>query len=197
MAECKKRPTAVYLTSPDYLGRQEDVSLLAQICHRYGVILAVDCAHGAYLRFLDESLYPTDLGADICCSSAHKTLPVITGGAYLSISESAPSVFAENAKDALALFGSTSPSYLILQSLDMANFYLATEYRENLKCFVQKTENLKIKLRNKGFEFRKLSRGTSPLYRENGPALVLGNVGMIACLIVMGLLLAINLIPVR
>ena len=44
---------------------------------------------------------------------------------------------------------------------------------------------------------RKLSRGTSPLYRENGPALVLGNVGMIACLIVMGLLLAINLIPVR
>lgn len=152
LSECEKKPTAVYLTSPDYLGRQEDVSLLAQICHRYGVILAVDCAHGAYLRFLDESLYPTDLGADICCSSAHKTLPVITGGAYLSISESAPSVFAENAKDALALFGSTSPSYLILQSLDMANFYLATEYPENLKCFVQKTEDLKIKLRNKGFE---------------------------------------------
>lgn len=152
LSEGKKRPTAVYLTSPDYLGGREEISALAEICHRYGVLLLVDCAHGAYLRFLDRSCYPTDLGADLCCASAHKSLPVLTGGAYLSVSRTAPASFAENAKDAMAFFGSTSPSYLILQSLDRANAYLAGEYRESLKRFVQKTEALKTKLKTKGFD---------------------------------------------
>ena len=57
-----------------------------------------------------------DLGADICCDSAHKTLPVLTGGAYLHISKNAPEYFRACAKHAMALFGSTSPSYLILAS---------------------------------------------------------------------------------
>jgi arginine/lysine/ornithine decarboxylase len=62
-----------------------------------------------------------DLGADLCCDSAHKTLPVLTGGAYLHTSR----VFSPwQVKNALGLFGSTSPSYLILQSLDLANGYL-------------------------------------------------------------------------
>lgn len=115
------RPTAVYLTSPDYLGNIADIAALSRVCRSEGVVLAVDCAHGAYLKFLPESLYPTDLGADICVSSAHKTLPVLTGGAYLHISETAPRIFSERAKSAFSLFGSSSPSYLILQSLDLAN----------------------------------------------------------------------------
>jgi len=86
--------------------------------------LAVDNAHGAYLRFLSESLFPIDLGADICCDSAHKTLPVLTGGAYMHLSEEFDLAVGEQAKNALALFGSTSPSYLILQSLDAANCVL-------------------------------------------------------------------------
>ena len=59
-----------------------------------------------------------DLGADLCSDSAHKTLPVLTGGAYLHMG---PDWTAEEAKAAMALFGSTSPSWLILQSLDGAN----------------------------------------------------------------------------
>ena len=106
-------PTALYLTSPDYLGNIADVSAIAEICHRYNVLLLVDCAHGAYLKFLENSLYPTDLGADMCCSSAHKTLPVLTGGAYLHLAKSIDADPLAAAKDALALFGSTSPSYLI------------------------------------------------------------------------------------
>ena len=115
------RPDAVYITSPDYLGNVADIEGLAKVCRRYDVPLMVDNAHGAYLRFLPESKHPIDLGATICCDSAHKTLPVLTGGAYLHISADAPESFEQQAKNALALFGSTSPSYLILQSLDLAN----------------------------------------------------------------------------
>lgn len=114
-------PTALYLTSPDYLGGMSDLAAVSKICKKHGVILAIDNAHGAYLKFLPRSLHPCDLGADICCDSAHKTLPVITGGAYLHINENAPKIFAEKAKTAMSIFGSSSPSYLILQSLDAAN----------------------------------------------------------------------------
>ncbi len=120
-----EKPVAVYITSPDYLGRITDIRGIAEVCHRHGVLLAVDNAHGAYLRFLPESIHPIDLGADICCDSAHKTLPVLTGGAYLHLSAEFDSEVGGQAKNALMLFGSTSPSYLILQSLDAANRFLA------------------------------------------------------------------------
>lgn len=128
-------PTAVYLTSPDYLGSTADIATLARVCHAHGALLLVDNAHGAYLRFLTPSRHPLDLGADMCCDSAHKTLPVLTGGAYLHISSRFPAL-AGQAKDAMALFGSTSPSYLILESLDATNRYLAEGYRERLAAFL-------------------------------------------------------------
>jgi len=106
-------PAAVYVTAPDYLGNAPDVAALAATAHRFGVPLLVDGAHGAYLKFLSHGAHPIDLGADLCCDSAHKTLPVLTGGAYLHVGPQAPADFAENGKRALALFGSTSPSYLI------------------------------------------------------------------------------------
>ena len=114
----QEKPFAVYLTSPDYLGNLAPVGEIANVCHRHGVPLLVDNAHGAYLKFLPRSLHPMDLGADLCCDSAHKTLPVLTGGAYLHMG---PDWTTEEAKAAMALFGSTSPSWLILQSLDGAN----------------------------------------------------------------------------
>ena len=145
-------PSALYLTSPDYLGNITDISGIAKVCHRYGVLLLVDCAHGAYLKFLETSLYPTDLGADMCCSSAHKTLPVLTGGAYLHISKRADASLVEAAKNSLALFGSTSPSYLILQSLDAANAYLAGDCRKNLSRTVERLDELKKRLALHGYQ---------------------------------------------
>ena len=127
-----RTPFGVYLTSPDYLGFVQDVAGLSAVCHAHGLPLLVDNAHGAYLHFLKEgSRHPIQLGADLCCDSAHKTLPVLTGGAYLHLG---PSVQADEAavRNALALFGSTSPSYLILQSLDAANAILADSFREKL-----------------------------------------------------------------
>lgn len=143
--------TAVYLTSPDYLGNTADLSAMAQVCHRHGALLLVDNAHGAYLKFLPESKHPIDLGADICCDSAHKTLPVLTGGAYLHISRNAPEFLPAQAKNALALFGSTSPSYLILQSLDRANKVLAEGYRERLAAFVENVNTVKHRLAALGY----------------------------------------------
>ena len=151
LSAMEEKPAAVYLTSPDYLGNVGDMAAAAEAAHRHGCLLVVDNAHGAYLRFLEPSRHPMDLGADLCCDSAHKTLPVLTGGAYLHISDKAPAVFSRRGKDAMALFGSTSPSYLILQSLDAVNRYLANGYRERLSAFVQKVEALGEKLAAHGY----------------------------------------------
>lgn len=146
----EQKPTALYLTSPDYLGNLADVDGIARICRRHGILLLVDNAHGAYLRFLEPSQHPINLGADLCCDSAHKTLPVLTGGAYLHISRNVSQMLSGQVRQALALFGSTSPSYLILQSLDAANAYLE-EYAQKLKEFVPLIWKLKEELEDGGY----------------------------------------------
>lgn len=148
-------PCAVYVTSPDYLGGMADIAALAAVCDKYGVPLLVDNAHGAYLHFLKTPQSPLDLGASMCCDSAHKTLPVLTGGAYLHIAQNAPEGFAKNAKAAMALFGSTSPSYLILQSLDLLNRYLAEGYPEKLAETVKTLDKLRETLRERGWRVEK------------------------------------------
>lgn len=150
IAAMSEKPSAVYLTCPDYLGGMADVEGIAAVCKKYGVILAVDNAHGAYLRFLEPSRHPMDLGADICCDSAHKTLGVLTGGAYLHLSKSAPETFFDAAEQAMALFASTSPSYLILKSLDMANATLAGDFGARLGRVASSLDALKTRLSDKG-----------------------------------------------
>lgn len=150
LQNAREKPVAVYLTSPDYLGMVADIRSIAEVCHRHGVLLAVDNAHGAYLRFLPESMHPIDLGADICCDSAHKTLPVLTGGAYLHLSAHMDIEVGAQAKNALMLFGSTSPSYLILQSLDAANQYLE-HYPEQLRTLIPKLDAIKARLSQQGY----------------------------------------------
>ena len=144
------RPVALYVTSPDYLGNMADVEALAKICHRWDCLLLVDNAHGAYLKFLTPSRHPMDLGADICCDSAHKTLPVLTGGAYLHISHHAPAYLKAQAKNAMALHGSTSPSYLVLQSLDLANRQLENN---QIAPFADKVQAMRRRLEEKGLIF--------------------------------------------
>ena len=144
-------PAAVYLTSPDYLGGMAQIPALAQVCHQHSTLLLVDNAHGAYLRFLQPSLHPLDLGADLCCDSAHKTLPVLTGGAYLHLSPTAPAQLGPLAKSALGLFGSTSPSYLTLASLDLCNRYLAEGYPQRLAEAVGRLAELRERLTAAGW----------------------------------------------
>ena len=151
LAQLSTPPACVYVTSPDYLGQMQPIGELAQICHKQKIPLLVDNAHGAYLKFLPGDQHPITLGASICCDSAHKTLPVLTGGAYLHIGKHAPDVFAAQAERAMALFASTSPSYLILQSLDRANPYLADGYRNDLAAMIGQLELMKEKLSAHGY----------------------------------------------
>lgn len=144
-------PTAVYLTNPDYLGNLLDIKSLASVCKKHNVLLAIDNAHGAYLRFFEPSLHPIDLGADLCCDSAHKTLPVLTGGAYLHLSDSLNQVWKNDVKHFMEYFSSTSPSYLIMASLDAANEVLDTTFRNSLFECIQRVDGLKNTLVQHGY----------------------------------------------
>ena len=147
----ENNPTAVYLTNPDYLGNLLDIKSLALICKKHDVLLAIDNAHGAYLRFLKDSLHPIDLGADLCCDSAHKTLPVLTGGAYLHLSDSLNQVWKNDVKHFMEYFSSTSPSYLIMASLDAANDVLDTTFKKSLSECIQRVDGLKNALIQHGY----------------------------------------------
>lgn len=144
-------PTAVYLTNPDYLGNLLDIQSLANVCKKHNVLLAIDNAHGAYLRFLESPLHPIDLGADLCCDSAHKTLPVLTGGAYLHLSDSLNQVWKNDVKHFMEYFSSTSPSYLIMASLDAANEVLDTTFKKSLSECIQRVDGLKNTLTQHGY----------------------------------------------
>lgn len=138
------KPAAVYITSPDYLGNVLDVEGISRVCDDFSVPLLVDNAHGAYLAFLSPSEHPIAKGAAMCSDSAHKTLPVLTGGAYLHISKKFQH-FQKWARSSLSLFASTSPSYLIMSSLDLANEYISDGYGDRLSAFVKRVNEIKLK----------------------------------------------------
>ena len=143
---------AVYVTSPDYTGHMADIRGIAAVCRRRNVPLLVDNAHGAYLKFLPEDLHPLTLGADMTCDSAHKTLACLTGAAYLHISREAPAEWAETAEQAMDFFASTSPSWLILASLDRMNAELAGSWSGELADTVRRVRMLAEKLRADGWD---------------------------------------------
>lgn len=140
-------PMAVYITSPDYLGNTADIEGISKVCEKYDIPLIVDNAHGAYHAFLDEEKYgkihPIKCGAAICCDSAHKTLPVLTGGAYIHVSGKYKERFAPYVASYMTMFGSTSPSYLIMQSLDMCNRYIDEKIRHELSECIERIEKTK------------------------------------------------------
>lgn len=134
------RLTAVYLTSPDYFGRRADVAGIAKVCRRYNALLVVDNAHGAHLRWLPKNLHPIWLGADVCCDSLHKTMPALTGAAVLHVRPGL--IGREEVKTAMALFGSTSPSYLIMHSIGLCADWMQREAVDAFARLEQKRKKL-------------------------------------------------------
>ena len=141
----KSDTAAVFIQSVDYYGGECDISAISRVCRESGVFLFVDNAHGAYKVF--DGTHPLLLGADMTADSAHKTLPCITGGAYLHLADS---VFESRAKDIMSAFGSSSPSYLILDSLDLCNRHISEEKMRAESAF-NAVKNLKAQLISKGF----------------------------------------------
>ncbi len=109
----------VFVTSIDYYGGDCDIAAISAVCAENNVPLLVDNAHGAYRVFTKN--HPMALGADMCADSAHKTLPALTGAAYLHLKDGS---LRDEAKRAMALFGSSSPSYPIMDSLDLCNPFI-------------------------------------------------------------------------
>lgn len=142
-AALEKNPDAkgVYITSPDYFGLISDVRGIAEAARKFGVPLLVDCAHGAHLKFFKDDISPIKLGAALSAESAHKTLPVLTGGAWLQVGDER---FVSEIRSAMSLFGSTSPSYPIMISLDLARDWIEQNRSEFLKLAerVEKTKAL-------------------------------------------------------
>ena len=131
---------AVILTSPNYYGALSDIKSISNFCRRHGAKLLVDNAHGTHL--IKFGLHPITLGADMSADSAHKTLPVLTGGAYLQIKDGA---LYRKAKSNMSVFGSTSPSYPIMASLDIARDFLKSDESDKL-FFALKDRVQKLKL---------------------------------------------------
>ena len=146
------RTLCLFVQSIDYYGGECDIGDLSLLCKAKKIPLLVDNAHGAYLAF--TPFHPLKQGADMTADSAHKTLPCLTGGAYLHISKSAPKAFGERAKELMALFGSSSPSYLILDSLDLCNRHIA-EGKEHAEQIFAEVKKLKTALMTVGYKLRK------------------------------------------
>lgn len=140
---------AVYITSPDYLGNICDIKSISAVCKEHAIPLLVDNAHGSHLIILDKYSHPIHQGADICVDSAHKSLPVLTGGGYLHISHDSHASKSV-AKQHMALFGSTSPSYLTLLSLDLCNDYLLSNAKSDFAKMKKQIDTLKEIILSKG-----------------------------------------------
>jgi arginine decarboxylase len=114
------RPAAVLLTRPSYYGLARDISGVAALCHDRGVPLIIDEAHGAHFHWLPSGSLRSALsaGADIAIQSWHKTLGSLVGSAMLHIGRDSL-VAPERVQDSLNCLQTTSPSLLLLASLDL------------------------------------------------------------------------------
>lgn len=114
---------AIVLTYPNYYGHAADLSKLIQMCHEAGILVLVDEAHGAHF-VLGGAFPPSALsyGADVVVQSAHKTLPAMTMGSYLHLQ--GDRIDAKRMKTLLTMLQSSSPSYPIMASLDLARAYV-------------------------------------------------------------------------
>ena len=117
---------AVLLVSPTYEGRISDIGAIAEIVHKKGIPLIVDEAHGAHLGLSED--FPRNscqLGADLVIHSVHKTLPALTQSALLHVNGNL--VNRRLLERFLHIYQSSSPSYLLMASIDNALQYVEQE----------------------------------------------------------------------
>ncbi len=107
----------IVITSPTYEGVVSDVAAIAKLAHTRGIPLLVDAAHGAHLGF--SPYFPENsvrVGADLVVHSLHKTLPALTQSALLHVNGDL--VSPEEVNRQLAVFETSSPSYILMASMD-------------------------------------------------------------------------------
>lgn len=139
----------VVLTSPTYEGTVQSIKEIAEICHNHEAYLLVDSAHGAHFGFSKE--FPQSAvtsGADIVVMSLHKTMPCLTQTALLHICTEP--IDASRVAESLSIFETSSPSYVLLASIDECLRLIAEKkdalfstYNEHLSAFYKNTQSLK------------------------------------------------------
>lgn len=139
--------SAVYITSPDYFGVMSDIKGISKECKERGVPLIVDNAHGSHLKFLLEDVHPISLGATMSADSIHKTLPVLTSGALLQIGDEK---YSSDIKSIMSIFGSTSPSYPVMASIDLCREWIENGGDKEYKTLQSMVTELKKKFLNLG-----------------------------------------------
>jgi lysine decarboxylase len=123
---------AVVITYPNYYGFCSDITGISDIVHKYNKILIVDEAHGAHFPFSNNlPLSSLQAGSDIVVQSVHKTLSSFTQSSILHLNSDR--VDTNRLKYSLSLFQSTSPSYLLMSSLDLARDYMEKEGKNRLE----------------------------------------------------------------
>lgn len=119
--------TALFLTSPNYFGNVAELEKICDFAHDRGMAVVCDSAHGAHFAFSDKLPKPSHAYADITVASAHKTLPVYTGGAYIHLSSD---VYAERIERIRRVVHTTSPSYLVTCTMDYAQAVMSKKGEE-------------------------------------------------------------------
>ena len=136
---------AVVLTYPDYFGSTYPLEKITAICHEKNIPVLVDEAHGAHFKL--GAPFPKsaiDCGADIVVQSAHKTLPALTMGSYLHICSDR--VSEKKVARFLQMVQTSSPSYLVMASLDLARYFMATRTREHLEKSFDQIRHIRQRL---------------------------------------------------
>ena len=136
----------VIVTSPTYEGVISDTEKIAEICHRHNALLFVDSAHGAHVGFSPYfGRSAVHSGADAVVMSLHKTLPALTQSALLHICTDA--VDRKKIGEALSVFETSSPSYVLLASIDQClriilkdGKALFANLNQNLAAFYEETK---------------------------------------------------------
>ena len=137
---------AVMITSPTYDGVVSDVRKIAEITHKKGIPLIVDEAHGAHFPFSER--FPEDsvtAGADVVIQSFHKTLPAMTQTAVLHLCSER--VSEKLIRRFLGIYETSSPSYILMSSLDAC---VAKLEKDSGRLFDEFTENLEAARRQLG-----------------------------------------------
>ena len=140
----EKYPEAktLILTSPTYDGVISDIKAIVKAAHANGVTVIVDEAHGAH--FLKESGFPKSAircGADVVIQSTHKTLPALTQTALIHINKDYK--YRAEVCKYLTMFQTSSPSYVLMASIDSAMHWYVDEGRDHYKKYVADLKKLR------------------------------------------------------
>ena len=137
----------VLITSPTYDGVVSEVGRIAEVVHGYGIPLIVDEAHGAHFPFSDH--FPVDYvsaGADVVIHSLHKTLPSLTQTALIHLNGRIIDSFRERIRDFLSVYQTSSPSYVLMASMDSC-MDLVLGFGEEFERFHERITKLRERLR--------------------------------------------------